>query len=319
MKRKMIRGAAFLFAIALFMTGLINTVAFAASTDQAKEKPDITRLCSLTLTCAVEETPIEGMEIELFRFASVGEDFQYTLAGAFEGYPVEVNGISSQEEWKEVCSTFGAYITADSLKPDVTVLTNEEGKAAFTDLETGLYLIRWTGNPIPGGIYGFEPFILSLPTLNEEGEWIYDLESLPKPGGNVDYPSRYPFRVIKQWKDYSDKDRPASVIVELYRDGQFWDTVELKAENNWTYTWSENEVHEWTLVERSIPKRYTVRIERDGTTFFVTNTTTESPPPPPQTGDTAHPELYLLMMAGAGAILLILGATGRKRRDENDE
>lgn len=301
-------------AVVLLVCNTVTPI-FAASTPDAKDIIDTSRKSSLKLTYQSGEKKYEGLEINLYRVASVTSDYQYQLTGDFSEYSVKINGLKSNSEWKTVAETFGAYITADNIEATASAVTDSNGVVSFADLEIGLYYICWTGNPAAGNIKGFDPFMLSLPTLNEDGTWNYDIDAYPKAGGNIEEPTDEYLRVIKQWRDLSDKKRPVSVNVEIYCDGELLEVVELNANNDWTYTWKSNGDHDWSVVEREVPDTYTVSVERNGQNFIVTNTSTDSPPPPPKTGDNSQMELYVLIAAISGVLMIFVGVLLGRRKN----
>ena len=126
-------------------------------------------------------------------------------------------------------------------------------------------------------------------------------------------PKTETYKVMKQWRDDDVNLRPASVEVEIYKDGTLYEKVTLSADNKWMYEWETELDHKWNVVERNVPKDYTVSIENKDNTFIVTNTAVEVPPEPPKDGDTSNTYLYVIAMAVAGIALIALGAYGRKR------
>ena len=57
--------------------------------------------------------------------------------------------------------------------------TGTDGKAAFTDLPLGIYLVEETN--APAGIVAGAPFIVSVPMVNEASDaWNYDVIAYPK-------------------------------------------------------------------------------------------------------------------------------------------
>lgn len=87
-------------------------------------------------------------------------------------------------------------------------------------------------------------------------------------------PTENDLRVLKVWEDSNNAAgvRPASVTVDLLRDGEVYDTVELSAESNWRHTWTGlDKSKEWQVVERE-QENYTVSISTGGVTRVITNT-----------------------------------------------
>lgn len=66
--------------------------------------------------------------------------------------------------------------------------------------------------------------------------------------------------VNKVWSDDDNalQVRPASISVNLYRDGSSYDSATLNAGNNWSYTWSGLETgHTYDVREDTVPSNYT--------------------------------------------------------------
>ena len=83
--------------------------------------------------------------------------------------------------------------------------------------------------------------------------------------------------VQKVWDDNGDPSRPASVTVNLMRNGVKVDSVELTEKMQWTHTWDllddlneDYEGYTWT-VEEEVPEGYRVSYKAEGNTFFITS------------------------------------------------
>jgi hypothetical protein len=62
------------------------------------------------------------------------------------------------------------------------------------------------------------------------------------------------------------------IEVQLLNDGSVYETVVLNAENSWRYTWSELSPDAvWSVIEKDVPKNYTVLMSHEGRTFVLTN------------------------------------------------
>ena len=80
--------------------------------------------------------------------------------------------------------------------------------------------------------------------------------------------------VKKQWAGDANRAQPASVSVQLYRDGSaYGKPVELSAENRWSYTWTGLSTNSrWTVDEVDVPAGYTKTVSHSGTQWLITNT-----------------------------------------------
>ena len=303
MKRK-------LLCLLLFML-LVTTEA------QAAEKPnaavDTSRSCTLTLQYAAS-----GQTVQLYRAADISSNGRYTLCGAFAGYGIFMPAGNGQAEWDALCDNLLAYIAADALAPDGTAVTGADGRAVFTGLSAGMYLVDKADMEVGGSTRQYAPSLIAVPGVDGDGNWSYDVTAAPKytekPGGG----------------DEPDT-RPASVEIAICRDGVEQERRTLSADNDWMYRWTAVG-GTWSVLERNVPEGYTVTVQRSGSSFFVTNThstvpdpmpTPEPTPKPtpgpgdgPQTGDESHLTLYIVCMAVSGLALLLLGVLNRNQKHE---
>lgn len=271
------------------------------------------RACSLTLTYAHSGTGFANQQIEAYRVAEAFPDGSFELLDPFADSHANIYGITSQQEWKDTTSTLVAHIAAKQIRPDHTKKTDSKGVAAFTDLETGLYLIREIIVENDSGTYIFNNFMVYLPTPLETEGFDYDVEATPKCSS---YVPKTEFKVVKLWKDSgASGSRPSSVTIEIRKDSVLKDTVTLNSANNWSHSWrvSETDAKGWTVSEKNVPSGYTVSISEKDATFTVTNTKQAASGTPPKTGDTFPLRPLLMVMCLSGSGLLILG-TGQARR-----
>lgn len=88
--------------------------------------------------------------------------------------------------------------------------------------------------------------------------------------------------VHKVWEDNKYPDRPESVTVNLLRDKEVHETIELKEENQWTYTWDElDDRYQWT-VEEVVPQGYEATYKTEDNQVFITNHMDYEPVTPPE-------------------------------------
>ena len=96
--------------------------------------------------------------------------------------------------------------------------------------------------------------------------------------------------------------------MDIFRDGELYETVILSEENNWSYHWTAPaDGARWMVVERNIPEGYTATVEEWGAAFTITNTAPKDPPGTPQTGDSANIMLAVVLLHLSGAGLIALG------------
>lgn len=265
--------------------------------------------CTLTLHYTNNGMGFDALDIHIYRVAEAFPDGTFELVAPYASYPVNIHGITSQKEWKDVASTLTAYIAADHVQPYRTGQTNESGTVDFDKLETGLYLVSSVTAEDTNGTWLFSEFMMYLPTPLDDGSFDYDVEAIPKRISFTPQPEGTKYTVVKLWKDvgYSEQ-RPAAVTVDILNHGVVHDTVILSADNNWSYSWTDpNGGGSWSVVEKDVPDHYMVTITSDETAFVITNTRQSDEPDPPQTGETAPIRLYITIMWISGFMLVIFG------------
>ncbi|MBQ6833732.1 MAG: Cna B-type domain-containing protein [Lachnospiraceae bacterium] len=79
--------------------------------------------------------------------------------------------------------------------------------------------------------------------------------------------------VKKVWAGDANPDKPDSVTVQLLQNDEFYNKIELSAENNWSFRWTELDIEkDWTIVEVDVPEGYTATYKNDGNSWTITNT-----------------------------------------------
>lgn len=160
---------------------------------------------------------------------------------------------------------------------------------------------RWTvcEAEVPKGYHVSYSSASSVTTITNTGEE-YDEETLT---------------VQKVWKGDDKKDRPSEITVELWDKDKntLYDTVVLKEESGWSYTWTElPKGKEWAVKEKNPPEHYQVSYETNGNQITVKNTWTAEKLI--QTGQLKWP---VPVLAAAGLALFVFGwkLTFAKRKE----
>ncbi len=316
---------------------LLLSVILLITIAEAAEKPnatvDVSRSCTLTLQYAASE-----QTVRLYHVADIYSSGHYTLCGVFSDYGIHMSAGNSQAEWDALRDTLLACIAADALAPDNTAVTGADGKAEFTGLSAGIYLVDKIDMGVGGSTYQYAASLLAIPGTDGDGAWAYDVTAAPKhtekPSGGGDAPSTsVTYTVVKLWSGEKDLNkRPSSVEITIYKNGVEQEKQILSSVNDWSYQWTASD-GTWNVWERNVPKDYTVTIQCSGNHFFVTNTQSSSDPTPtpnptpppspepgdrPQTGDESHLTLYAILMAASGMALLLIGMVNRKQKHEKE-
>ena len=246
---------------------------------------DLERDVALTVSYKDGSTPLAGVEFSIYRVADVDAYAysEFTLTDGFASSNVSVNNLDSSG-WRAAAGTLAGYVQLNGIKALDSGSTNDDGLLTFpTDksivMKPGLYLVIGQKHTQNSTIYTAEPFLVSLPALNEiENNWDYIGTASPKftstpiipiiPDPDVDR------KVIKVWDDEGyEHNRPEQVIAVLLRDGVPYDSVVLDEDNDWTYRWTGLDAdYTWTVTEKEVPNGYTVSIRKEGITYVITNT-----------------------------------------------
>lgn len=262
---------------------------------------------SLTLRLTEAGVGLPGATFEVFRVAAMDDDARFTMLSGYQAGNVDINKLEGAEAWAKLAERLAAQVNA----PGAVASTNQQGKAVFDPLESGLYLVLGERVEIGHWIYEFAPFMVSVPGKTGDS-WQYDAVA------DVKYlrsPITFDMKVVKTWKDagYVDQ-RPKSIKVDLYCDGAVAGTVELNARNNWTHTFTGLEtMHTWTVREQTVPSGYRVTYEEKDGAQLILNTYVQQVP-----GQQVIPQTGLLwwpvpLMAVLGATLLVIGVALRRK------
>ena len=277
----------------------------------ATTSPDPGTPASLTLYYQKDNQAFPDLPIEIYRVAEALPDGTFELIEPFASYPINIHGITVQEQWHTVAQTLYSYIVANQVAPDRASHTGEDGIVLFPDLDTGLYFVQEAVAENTEGTYVFNRFLIYLPTPQADGSYDYTVEAKPKCTAFI---PKTQYTVTKLWQDAGSQVlRPKEVTVDIYQDGILQKTQVLSAANNWSYTWQVDaeDTAKWTVVERTVKDPYEVTIRKNGAAFSIVNTW-QDPTDIPPTGDT-FALLPMLLIAGlSGVMLLLLGLRSRR-------
>ena len=296
------------FSILIISLGMIRIDTKAAVIDHTKD-------CSLSLTYSKESVVFPDLDIDIYRVAEINVHGGYELVDPFSQYPVKVQGVTSKQEWLDIAQTLKNYVVANNIAAYQSQKTSAEGKAEFSGLKTGLYLVKGVKTQNKNGMYEFLDFLVSLPAP-AENDYQYHVEAKPK---STQYTPVTAYSVVKLWNDAQDPSaRPASVSVQILKEGKVQETVALNSQNNWSYSWNVYDSNEnWSVMEINVDAGYQVSIVKNNTAFIITNTRKPEEPEIPKTGDTSPILFYVILLCVSGLGLIILGIIGRRgKKDE---
>lgn len=203
---------------------------------------------NLTVTC-----PVSNMQVSLYRVA----DENYNLVDSFSRYSIDL-----KQDAQGAANALENRILMDGIEADACVTSDSSGKASFTGLESGIYLVVGKEVFQDGVFYMPQVSLVSL-----SGDLSVDLKYEMS-----DKPSR--IHVLKVWKKDNKKSRPKSIEVCLLRsDGIVVDKVILNSDNQWSYTWDNlSTLYTYRVMETSVPSGYKESCTREKDTIVLTNT-----------------------------------------------
>lgn len=264
--------------VSRFTTLMLAAVLFVFSTATVLGRQttfDPSEKGSITVSLLDSETgkAVDGAELTLYRVASVnssaGPAVRYTVTSSFAGFDLDSYDLKGTALTEDLMK----FVTEKGMRGKT--LKTEDGKASFTDLQTGLYFI--TEEDSSEKYYPIVPFIVAVPMTNSEGNsWIFDVEADPKVQPKPVEPAEFvDITVRKTWLNtIGNQPAPESVQVALFCDGAFFEKVTVKKSEGWKYTWkSLPKDKTWNVYEVEIPQGYKATYSQTGNEFTITNQT----------------------------------------------
>lgn len=141
----------------------------------AHEVPDDSRRGSISITMLYDETAVSGGTLTLYQVGAVTENdgnYSFILSGKFTQSGIDISNISSAD----LAEKLERYAQSNRLV-GTTVEIEGDGKAIFSNLRQGLYLI--VQNKAADGYEKITPFLVSVPN-EEDGTYLYDVDATPK-------------------------------------------------------------------------------------------------------------------------------------------
>ena len=244
---------------------------------------------SVTLVCRTDETTLIGMQWDLYKVAvrnpyldqlesylspedtTVEQPNVYRTIDQFEGSPVMLDD-TSPTGMAVAAVTLENEAILRKYQPQATAYTDEYGEVNFENLDEGLYLL--SGKRMKIGDKTYIPTAMLVEIMDDEEHNNYRIDAFPKMQLRTLAGEDTQFTVRKVWQndDYFLMDRSAYIVVNVYKNGELYDTATLNEENNWTKTWYAPNDAEWRVEEVEIPAKYTVVYLANETQFVVENT-----------------------------------------------
>ncbi|ENH95980.1 hypothetical protein J416_13124 [Gracilibacillus halophilus YIM-C55.5] len=184
------------------------------------------------ITYTIEEEPVEGYETTIDGF-----DITNTRVGKTE--------VEGTKTWLDNDSESRPDVITVQLLQNGEIIESREVTAEsdwqyhFTDLE------KYDENGV-----AYEYTVKEEPMEGYEASYDgYDITNVRTGTTSVE--------VSKTWKDGTEADRPSSITVQLYQNGEFLKDAEVTAESDWTYVFDELPKYD----EQGVKYNYTITEE----------------------------------------------------------
>lgn len=170
MKKKKLIGIGLLVVLAVALLAMVPARAHAAVAVDEK------RPASLELVFAPQGAPAQGVAFSAYRVADMRFTGELTPTQAFAEYGLSFDDATA-ESWTAMAGSLNELVFADGIAPDAKSTTDAQGFAAFSSLPVGLYLIVGETFRVDGADAVPAPFMICLPSLSADDEWVYDVQS----------------------------------------------------------------------------------------------------------------------------------------------
>ena len=205
-----------------------------------------------------------------------------------------------------IANAYGTYTLTDtvdsSFELDESSIQVSAGSIALGEDENGNTTITWTiyGMPFTIHTLSFQEklkdkdgvYPSGMFDTNEDSALLSDGTDIVNTVATPVLSRGASLTVEKKWNGDSKEIRPEFIKVTLLRDGEEYDTREIDATQNWTYTWEGlDEAYQWSVQETDVPEGYTSDITHSGQNWIIANTYTNTSIPEthvPNDSDTNH-------------------------------
>ncbi|MCM1314290.1 MAG: Cna B-type domain-containing protein [Prevotella sp.] len=230
---------------------------------------------SITLVCVNGDTILAGMEWKIYRVGQRSANGQNFVQNEdFAGTQINLRRITA-DSVNKAAQSYQSYAIAAGIQPVQTGITDEHGEVQFTGLNAGLYLISGKLLKVDSHYYLPNASLIEI----KEGDTDLKYDAYPKFEYQVMSGQPRAHIVYKEWEgdeEHLDK-RPDHVVVDIYRDEEYYDTVILNEENDWRYRWVDSDgSSSWIVMEKDIPECYEMIIEYD-INYRIQNSYTDEP------------------------------------------
>ncbi len=161
---------------------------------------EVDKVCSMSGVFNYGDVNISDTKIYLYRIADISNIAKYTYVSDFSSFDIDINGLANTE-WNNYAKELSKYIDNKNIKYIDEAVTDSAGKFTFSNMKTGLYLLKADSKKTKDYEYSSGPVLLSVPNYNEVDEvFMYDLSVVMKteakslnvnPGNTTNVPNTF--------------------------------------------------------------------------------------------------------------------------------
>ena len=247
--------------------------------------------CQLMIDYRYEDMAVSEASFRIYPIANFNDEQELEYTAAFSDLQLDKDALVDAAE------LLYARIEERGLLSEQIVTTDHHGKASFSSVPAGVFLLVCEPTEMDGFVYHVENQVI---VLRE------DITLCPKstklPAGE----QMISLKVVKRWDDQGyEHKRPTEISVRLLKDGKTFSTVTLSDANGWSHTWNDLLPNARWTVEEDVPKGYKASVENPDGVFILTNQYKDIP----QTGHIWWPVIAVLF---AGLVLIVVGLSLRR-------
>ena len=159
------------YGLILLFLCLFNNNVYAIEIDPA-------RIGSLVIENSYSNLKLSDTKIEIYRVALVDKNLKYYYLDNFvDAQQKDLTGITDNKELVNIAKKLSEFIDQEKITATSFLKTNQDGKIKFSNLTTGVYLIRTESKTIDKYNYYSNPVLVSLPFFDElYSDYLYDVK-----------------------------------------------------------------------------------------------------------------------------------------------
>ncbi|MBQ4129166.1 MAG: hypothetical protein IJD68_05290 [Ruminococcus sp.] len=156
-----------LLLLPLLIFGLCTQVCAVQGADPDKQ-------CSITFLLEFDNMPLDGGKLTLYRVGQISIDGDTFVP--LDSLQSDCENFNDLED-PSLAKTLNELAVTHGLKPFTASISN--GKAIFSNLETGIYVVCQRLGEETKGYAAINPFLISLPQWQND-TYVYDITAAPK-------------------------------------------------------------------------------------------------------------------------------------------